>query len=73
VHYNRLDIEEMCNAYYIIETFMRTYTEVVHLLSEEDLDRQELDVIVLPSDLKKYISIPKKKKHRNQVKIDLLI
>jgi hypothetical protein len=47
---------------------------VVHLLSEEDLDRQELDVIVLPSDLKKYISIPKKKKkHRNQVKIDLLI
>lgn len=46
---------------------------MVHLLSEEDLDRQELDVIVLPSDLKKYISIPKKKKHRNQVKIDLLI
>jgi len=64
VHYNR-HIEEMCNAYYIVETFKRTYTEVMHLLSEEDLDRQELDVIVLLSDLKKYISIPRKNKHKN--------
>jgi hypothetical protein len=37
----------------------------MHLLSEEDLDRQELDVIVLLSDLKKYISIPRKNKHKN--------
>lgn len=73
VHYNRLDIEDICNAYYIVETFKRIYTKVVHLLSEKDLDPQELDLIIFPSDLKKYIGILIKYKHREPGEDWLLI
>ena len=60
VHHKILHIKDTCGVYYTVRTYKKIYPKVVHPLLEVDVDPQELDVIVLPLNLKRNVGKLKK-------------
>jgi hypothetical protein len=52
VHHKRIDLEDLCHAYYTLETLKKTYNEVVQSLPEAGQDPKKRDVIIVPLNLK---------------------
>jgi len=61
VHHKIMDLKDFYHVYYTINTFIKTYSKVVHLLLEADINPNKEEVIVLPPNSK--INIGKLRKN----------
>jgi len=61
VHHKIMDLKDFYHVYYTIKTFIKTYSKVVHLLLEADINPNKEEVIVLPPNFK--INIGKLRKN----------
>ena len=61
VHHKIMDLKDFYHVYYTINTFIKTYGKVVHLLLEADINPNKEEVIVLPPNFK--INIGKLRKN----------
>ena len=61
VHHKIMDLKDFYHVYYTINTFIKTYNKVVHLLLEADINPNKEEVIVLPPNFK--INIGKLRKN----------
>jgi len=67
--HKRIEVEDFYHTYYIVETFKKTYFEIIYLLLEAVLDPEDEDIIVLPPNLKRSVGQPiNNKKKKNEKK-----
>lgn len=64
--FKRPNIEDYCNWCFTSKALQKTYNEVVHPMSESNLDPKEGDVIVLPLNLKRGVGRPRKNRMREK-------